>query len=177
MGGSRLHGIVEFDVRKFGAPDNALLCFGGQCVPTGHIVQIFLHDHVAPASEEGIFGAQISGIDRRLRRWILRAIDKANEITVVEIAKTMHFIDQGNGLAEPGHDLRCQLETEIHALGANVKEKIAGCSDGMARAGFYFPKRMQFRRPRLTIEPVPCVGSNPHHAGEVSLNIAETDCT
>jgi hypothetical protein len=47
----------------------------------------------------------------------------------------------------------------------------------MARADLDFLKRMQFRRPRLAKEPVPRVGSNPHHAGEVSLNIAETDCT
>ena len=89
----------------------------------------------------------------------------------------MHFIGRGNGIAEPSHDLRRQLETEIHALGANVKEEIAGGGDGMARAGFDFPKRMQFRRPRLTKEPVPGVGSNPHHAGEVAFDIAKTDCT
>ena len=177
MGGCRLHGIVELDVRKLGAPDNALLGFGGEHVPTGHIVQVFLHDHVAAAGEESIFGAQISGIDRRLRRRVLGAIDEADEIAVVEIAKTMHFIDHGNGLAEPGHDLRCQLEAEIHALGANVEEEIAGRGDGMARAGPDFPKRMQFRRPRLTKEPVPRVGSNTYHAGEVSLDIAESDGT
>ena len=40
-------------------------------------------------------------------------------------------------------------------------------------AGFDFPKRMQFRRTRLTEQPVPGVGANPHDAGEVSLNVAE----
>ena len=44
----------------------------------------------------------------------------------------MHFIDNGNGLADPGHDLRGQLETEVHAFGANVKEQIAGRGDGLA---------------------------------------------
>jgi hypothetical protein len=58
-----------------------------------------------------------------------------------------------------------------------VKEEIAGCSDGVARAGPDFPKRMQFCRSRVTEEPVPRIRSNPHHAGQVSLNIAETDRT
>ena len=89
----------------------------------------------------------------------------------------MHFIDHGNGVAEPGHDLRCQFETQIDALGADVKEEIAGCRDGMARAGFEFAKRMQFRRPRLTKQPVPRVRSDPHHAGELSLDVAEADGT
>ena len=89
----------------------------------------------------------------------------------------MHFIHRGNRLAEPGHDLRCQLEAEIHALGADVKQQIAGGSDGMTGAGLDFPKRMQFRRPGSTKQPVPCVGSNPHRARQVSLNIAEADGT
>ncbi len=89
----------------------------------------------------------------------------------------MHFIDRGDGVAEPGHDLRRQFETEIHALGANVKQEIAGRRDGMARAGFDFAKRMQFRRPRLTKQPVPRVRSDPHHAGELSFDVAEADGT
>src|SRR5262249_62003199 len=127
--------------------------------------------------EGGVSGAHRGGIARRLCRRILRAMDKADKTAVVEIAKTMHFADGGTRFAEPSHDLRCQLEAEIHALGANVKEEIAGCSDGVTRAGSNLPKRMQFRRPRLAKEPVPRVGSNSHHAGEVSLNIAEANCT
>src|ERR1700721_1690671 len=95
-------------------------------------------------------------------------VDKADQVAVIEITKAMHFVDRRNGVADPGHDLGRQFETEIHALGANVKDEIAGCRHGMARAGLDFPKGMQFRRPRLPKEPVPCVGSNPHHAGKVA---------
>ncbi len=117
----------------------------------------------------------ISGIDRRLRRRVLRAIDKAEEIAIVEIAKAMNFVDRRNRAAEPGHDLHCQLETEVHALGANVKQEIAGRRDGLACARLDLAKRMQFGRPRLTKEPVPRVRAYAHHAGEVSLDVAETD--
>ena len=134
-----------------------------------------MHDHVAAAGEGGVFGAHISGIDRRLPGRVLGAVDKADEIAVVEIAKAVHFVDRRHRLAELSHDLRRQFETQVHALGANVKDEIARRRDRMARAGFDFPKRMQFRRPRLAEQPVPGVGANPHHTGEISLDIAEPD--
>src|ERR1700688_5310316 len=47
----------------------------------------------------------------------------------------------------------------------------------MTWAGLDFPKGVQLLRPRLAEEPVPGVGSDSHHAGEVSLDIAEADRT
>ena len=34
---------------------------------------------------------------------------------------------------------------------------------------------MQFGRPRLAEQPVPGVGADPHHAGQIALDIAEAD--
>src|SRR5882757_6094700 len=45
----------------------------------------------------------------------------------------------------------------------------------MTRTGPDFPKRMQFCGARLAKQPVPCVGAYSHHAGEVSLDIAEAN--
>src|SRR4029077_142653 len=101
----------------------------------------------------------------------------AEEIAVVEIAKPMHFVDRRNRIAEPGHDLRRQLEAEVHALGANVEEEIARRRARMARARLDLSKGMQLRRPRITEEPVPRLGADPQDAGEISLDIAETDRT
>ena len=139
------------------------------------IVQIFLHDHVAAAGEEGVLGSDISGVDRRLRRRVLRAVDETEQIAVVEIAKAMHLVDRRNRVAELRHDLRRQLEAEVHALGANVKHEIARRRDRVARTGLDLPKGMQLRRPRLAEQPVPRLGPDPHHAGEISLDVAETD--
>src|SRR5260370_38841906 len=47
----------------------------------------------------------------------------------------------------------------------------------MTWAGLDFPKGVQFLRPRLAEEPVPGVGSDSHHAGEVALDIAEANRT
>ena len=135
MGGGRLDGIVEFDVGKLGAADDALLRLGGQRIPAGEIVQVFLHDHVAAAGECRVFLADDCGVDRRLRRRVLRPVDKADQVAIVEIAKAMHLVDRRNRVAEPGHDLRRQFEAKIHSLGADVEQQIARRGDGMARPG------------------------------------------
>ena len=71
------------------------------------------------------------------------------QIAVVEIAKAVHLVDRRDRVAEPRHDLRRQLEAEIHALGADVEQEIAGRGDRMTRSGLDFAERMQFGRPRL----------------------------
>ena len=138
-------------------------------------MKIFLHDDVAASGKIAILVADQYGVDRCSAPGILRPVDESYEIAVVEVTEAVHFVHRRNGISDTRHNLRCQLETQIHALGADVKKKIAGRGDGMARAGLYFPKRMQFRRARLAKEPVPRLRSNSHHAGEVALNIAEAD--
>ena len=139
------------------------------------IVQIFLHDHIAAAREAGVLRADIRGVDRRLIRRVLRSVDKAQEIAVVEISKAMHLVDARNRVAEPRHDLRRQLEAEIHAFGADVEEQVAGRRDRMARAGADFAERMQLRRPRRAEQLIPRLGSDAHDAGKISLDVAEAD--
>src|SRR5215472_19165224 len=46
----------------------------------------------------------------------------------------------------------------------------------MARSGFELAKWMQFRRPWLAKEPIPCCGAEPHDAGEILRRLAEADC-
>ena len=115
------------------------------------------------------------GVDRRLTRRVLRAVDEADEIAVVEIAEAMHFVDGRDRVAEPRHDLRRQLEAEVHALGADVEQEIARRGDRMARSGADLAERMQLRRPRRAEQPVPGVRADAHDAGEISLEVAEAD--
>jgi len=119
------------------------------------------------AGKGGVFGANISRIDRRLPGWVLGAIDKSDKIAVVEIAKAMDFIDRRGRVADPGHDLGRQLEAQVHALGANVEEEIAGRGNRMARAGLDLAKGVQLRRPRLAKETIPRVRPNSHDAREI----------
>ncbi len=47
----------------------------------------------------------------------------------------MHLVRRRNGIANPRHDLRRQLETQIHALGADVEKQVAGRGNRMALTG------------------------------------------
>ena len=61
-----LDGIVQFDVGKLGAADDAFLRLGGQRIPCVQIVKIFLHDDVAAAGKRGVLLADKHGVGRRL---------------------------------------------------------------------------------------------------------------
>src|SRR5208282_3913973 len=100
---------------------------------------------------------------------------EADQIAVIEVAEALYFVRRRNGAFEARHDLRLELEAQIHALGANVKKQIARRRDRVARAGVKLAERMQLGRPRRTKEAVPRVGSNPHDAGEVCFNVAKSD--
>jgi hypothetical protein len=49
--------IVQLDVGEFAAPDDAFLGLGGQAVPRGQVVQVFLDHHIAAAREVRILDA------------------------------------------------------------------------------------------------------------------------
>ena len=136
-------------------------------------MEIFLHDDVAAAGEGRVFVADEHGVDRCLASGILRPVDETEEIAVVEIAEALHLVHRRNGVAEARHDLRGQLEAQIHALGADVEQQVARRGDGMARSGADLPERMQLRRPRRPKEPVPRVGPEPHDAGESAFEVAK----
>ena len=58
------------------------------------IVEILLHDDVAAGGESGILRADEHGVDRLLATRILRAVDEAQEIAVVEVAEAVHLVDR-----------------------------------------------------------------------------------
>jgi hypothetical protein len=45
----------------------------------------------------------------------------------------------------------------------------------MTRSGPDFPERMEFGWSRVPEQPVPCVGSNSHHAGKAGFEVAKFD--
>src|SRR5215469_7429818 len=71
--------------------------------------------------------------------------------------------------------VRRTTETEIHALGANVKEQVSGCRNSMARARANFMEGMEFARTWRAEERVPGIGAEAHDAGESTIEGAETD--
>ena len=85
----------------------------------------------------------------------------------------MHLVDRRDGVPKLGHDLRRDLEAQIHPLGADMKQEIARRCDRVARSGAELPKRMKFGRSRVAEQSVPGVGPDSHDAGEAGLEIAK----
>ena len=111
-------------------------------------MKIFLDDDVAPTREGRIFFADEDGVCCRAATGIFRAVHKAEEIAIVDVAETVDFVGRGNGASEARHDLRRELEAEIHALGSDVEEQVAGRRNRVARAGLNLAEGMQLRGPR-----------------------------
>lgn len=86
----------------------------------------------------------------------------------------MDLIDRRNGAAEPGHDLRRQFETQIHAGRPDVKENIARRGNGMMHA-VNFAKGMEILWPRRSKETIPGFRAQPHYAGKSRFEIAEAN--
>ena len=78
-------------------------------------MQIFLHDDVAAAGEGGVLVADISGVDGRLPGRILRAVDEAEQIAVVEIAKAMHLVDRRDR-ARPAAIMICVASSKQRSM-------------------------------------------------------------
>ena len=109
-----------------------ILRLGGQRIPSDQIVKVFLHDDIAAASELRILRPDHRGVDRPRARGIFRPVDKAEQIAAVEVAKAVDLVDRRSRGPDPFHDLRRQLEAQIHALRPDVEQQVARGSDGMA---------------------------------------------
>ena len=174
-GGGGLDGVVEFDVGDFGAANDFFLGFGRELVPGVEIVKILLDDDVASAGESGIFLADEDGIGGRAACGIFGAVHEAEQIAFIEVAEAVDFVGSGDGASKASHDLRRELKTEIHALGADVKDQVAGCGNSVARAGADFAEGMKFGRAWGAEEAVPGVGTQAHDAGERVFEGTKTD--
>ena len=65
---------------------------------------------------------------------ILGAVDEAHHAAQIEVAKTVHFVDDRDRRTEPSCQLRGELEAEIHLIRADVQQDIARRTHGAAFA-------------------------------------------
>ena len=92
-----LDGIVQLDVGELGAADEAFLLLDGHRVPGLQVMQVLLHDHVAAAGEGRVLLADDGGVEGVLVHGILRPIDEAQQVAVVEVLEAMDLIGRGDG--------------------------------------------------------------------------------
>ena len=175
MGKARLDRGVELDVGELGAADDPFLRLGRQIVPALQIVQVFLHDDIAAAGESRVLAADEGGVERVAAFRIFGAVDKAQEIALVEIAEAVDLVLGRDQSPEPAHDLPGQLEAQIHAPRPDVEQDVARGGDCLARPAAKFAERVQLGRAWRTEEPIPHLRSERDDAGEAAFEIAKPD--
>jgi hypothetical protein len=137
------------------------------------IVEIFLHHDVAAAGEYGILIADQHSFADHFIAGILRAVNKSEEIAVIEVSKAVHFIHLGNHVPNTRHDLRRKLETQIHVLRSDVEQQFARRGRRMARSGANLAEGMQLRRSWCSKKLIPRSRSKTHDARKPCLNVAK----
>ena len=173
--GGRLHRIVQLDVGELGPAYDFLLLRDGKVIPSRKVMQILLHDHVTAACEGRVLFSDDGGTDGALIHRILRPIDEAEQVAIVEVTETVYLVDDGNGTVEPRHDLCRQLEAQIHAYGADMQQNVPWRGDRVM-AAVYLTERMQSFRLGCPEETIPRVGAKRHDARQPPLEIPKPYC-
>ena len=168
-------GIGQLDVREFPAADNALLRLDGKSIPCLHVVKVFLDDDIAAACKGRVLVAHNAASRAASPRGFSVPSTKPHDVAVFEITEALDLVGNRNSVSDAFHDLRRQLEAEVHAPGANVEEDVAGSRDGVAATGTDLSKGMKLGGTRRSQQFVPGVRAESHYAGETRLDVAELD--
>ena len=57
-----------------------------------HIVQIFLNQDITAAGKRSVLVPNKRGLKSETASWILRAIDKSDEVPILKIAKSLNLV-------------------------------------------------------------------------------------
>ena len=69
-------------------------------------------------------------------------------------AEPLHLLYGGDRVAEGVHDLRRELEAQVHPLGADVEQQVTRRCDRVARSGPKLAERVKLRRTRLAEQAI-----------------------
>src|SRR6185312_5885449 len=168
--------VVELYVLELGPADHQLLLGDRHRVPSSYVVHILLHDHVTATDEFGILVADEHGGLRERAVGILGAVDETQQVAVVEEPEAVHLVDDSDR-AHRADDSARELEADVHALGPDVKQQIAGCGRGDVSRPAQFVERVQLSRTRPTEQPVPRRRPDGGHHRQVLGRVAKPDRT
>ena len=151
----RLHRVGHLDVLELAAPDDPLLLVHGQLAPRGEVVRVLLHDDVAATGELRIL---VADEHRRCGRGplrVLRAVDEAQQVALVEVLEAVRLVDDVGVTAEAIHDLAAQLEAHVHVMRAHMQEQVARRRGSHVVRAVQCLERVQPLRPGCAEHPVP----------------------
>ena len=136
MGVRGLDGVVELDVLELRPPDDQLLLLHRKGIPGVEVVEILLHDDVAPPGVVRFLVADDGGVGHGGANRILRAVDESEQVSCLEVPEAVHLVGACDVGTEPAQDRRGELETQIEARGPNVEQEVAGSRRCDPRPGF-----------------------------------------
>ena len=110
-------------------------------------MQIFLDDDIAAAGEVGIFIADERRGGQIEAGRVGRAVDKAEQVAGIEIAKARDFVDDRHGVPEVVEQNALELEAHVGTFGADVEEKVARRRGGRMNRSLDRRERFQLQRP------------------------------
>ena len=119
--------VIDFDIVYFRAADDLLLETRWNPRPRVEIVQIFLNDDIAASDEVSIFIADERRAGQIEAGRVGRAVDKAEKVARIEIAKARNFVDDGHASAKTVEQNPFKFKAQIGAFGSNMEEKVARC--------------------------------------------------
>jgi hypothetical protein len=99
---------------------------GVQMISSLHVVQIFLHDNTAAAARGGVLVGDDRRLDHRSTAWILGTVDEPEEVAIVEVTKSMNFVDRRDRVAEARHDNGREFEAQIHVFARKWNSRSPG---------------------------------------------------
>ena len=138
-------------------------------------MHVLLNDDIAPTGEGRVEVADDHRVVCNPPSRVLGAINKPEEVALVEIFESMDLVDDRDRAAQPLHDLSGELEAEIHLRGSDVKEQITGRGDGAVLVADDCREWMQLRWARSAEQTIPRVGSDACDTGELAVREAEAD--
>ena len=171
----RLDVVVHLDVGELGPPDHPLLLLDRQGIPGGHVVQVLLHDDVAPAGEGRILGPDgHRRLGCRTGR-VLGPVDEAEQVPLVEVPEPVDLVDHRDGTGQPADNQGGQLPAQIHRCGPDVEQEVTRGGHSPVPTAVEGQERVELGRPGAGEEAIPRRRSQPRHDGQPALRGTEAD--
>jgi hypothetical protein len=106
----RVGGVaVERDVGQLVAAHDALLLVDRQLVPRHQVEEVLLHEQEAAAGVLGVLGTDQGSLGRGRTARVLRPVDEAQQVAVVEVAEPLDVQGDAHRPAQRHEDLQGEL--------------------------------------------------------------------
>ena len=134
-----------------------------------------MHDDVAAARERRVFRLDERRLGQIGAGRIFGAVDEAEQVSGIEIAKAMNLIGDGYGVAERLENEPLELKTHVGAIGPDVEQQISRRRHRGVRRSPDLGERPQLCRTARLSKSIPGGAADRHVARQPALQIPKPD--